>query len=461
MNIRTMSRRIVDGARDVSLRVPPRPRPLTASPPNGLKAVPGERGLPLAGHLLGGLLDAPALQMQLYRRHGAVSWTHAFGMRAIMVAGAEATHAVMLNKDQSFANDLGRFFEPFFHRGLLLLDFDEHFAHRRLMNVAFTRERLARYTEIVTTVSADEVTKWPAGEQLLAYSAVKQLSLDLIAEIFMTGSLGAERTRLLDAMLDCTDGRLAAIRLPIPGGKYRAGVRGRQALQQYYRNAIAERRSRPRDDFLSTMISAGFDDDDIVNHMIFLIMAGHDTTATTAATAVYHLGKNPEWQQRAREESLARGDAALDLAGLEKLTTLDLVVKEALRLTAPVPSLMRKSVKDTEIAGYFIPKDHLIMVCDGVNHHLEEFWTDPAIFDPSRFAAPRREDNSHRMAWIPFGAGVHKCIGINLGTIQLVGMLDALVRRFSWTLPQDYEIPWGQPSLPYPVDGLPVTFRPV
>lgn len=55
---------------------------------------------------------------------------------------------------------------------------------------------------------------------------------------------------------------------------------------------------------------------------------------------------------------------------------------------------------------------------------------------------------------------MHKCIGINLGTIQLVGMLDALVRRFSWTLPQDYEIPWGQPSLPYPVDGLPVTFPP-
>lgn len=72
------------------------------------------------------------------------------------------------------------------------------------------------------------------------------------------------------------------------------------------------------------MISAGFDDDDIVNHMIFLIMAGHDTTATTAATAVYHLGKNPEWQQRAREESLARG-CRTDLAGLEKLTTLDLV----------------------------------------------------------------------------------------------------------------------------------------
>ncbi len=74
---------------------------------------------------------------------------------------------------------------------------------------------------------------------------------------------------------------------------------------------------------------------DIVNHMIFLMMAAHDTSTSTLTTMAYHLAANPEWQDRCRDESDRLGDGPLDIEALDKLETLDLVINEALRLVTP------------------------------------------------------------------------------------------------------------------------------
>ena len=71
--------------------------------------------------------------------------------------------------------------------------------------------------------------------------------------------------------------------------------------------------------------------------MIFLMMAAHDTSTSTATTMAYHLAANPEWQERCRDESARLGDGPLDIEALEKLETLDLVMNESLRLVTPLP----------------------------------------------------------------------------------------------------------------------------
>ena len=86
--------------------------------------------------------------------------------------------------------------------------------------------------------------------------------------------------------------------------------------------------------------------------MIFLMMAAHDTSTITTAAVAYFLAKNPEWQDRLRAESDRLGDDLSDIEDLEGLTAMDLVIKESLRLVAPVPLVMRKTVTDTAIDGY-------------------------------------------------------------------------------------------------------------
>ncbi|MGH8882745.1 MAG: cytochrome P450, partial [Stackebrandtia sp.] len=326
--------------------------------------------------------------------------------------------------------------------------------------------RLGGYFGTITGIADRAVRDWPHGEEFALYPTIKRLSLDVAAEVFMAAEVGAERRRLARAFLACTHAGTAILRFPVPGGKWLAGLHGRKVLEDYFARMLPARRASTDDDLFSALCHAEtedgerFSDADVINHMIFLIMAAHDTSTITATAAAYYLGKHPEWQERARAESLARGDAPLDLAALNELRTLDLVVKETLRLVPPVPGPIRRTVKDTEVLGHYIPADTQVVIGTWVCHLMPEYWTDPLRFDPSRFDEPRREDKSHRFAWLPFGGGVHKCIGMHFGTLEVKTVLDAMLRHHSWPFPESYEPRWGFTSLPFPKDDLPILVEP-
>ena len=89
--------------------------------------------------------------------------------------------------------------------------------------------------------------------------------------------------------------------------------------------------------------------------MIFAMMAAHDTSTITVAMMGYYIAKHPEWQERLREESRALGKDAIGYDDLDALPSMDLVFRETLRINAPVATLARQAIKDTEIDGYFIP----------------------------------------------------------------------------------------------------------
>jgi cytochrome P450 len=189
--------------------------------------------------------------------------------------------------------------------------------------------------------------------------------------------------------------------------------------------------------------------------MIFLMMAAHDTSTITTSTILQYLGQHPEWQERCREEALALGSAP-SLEEIEGLEALDWVMREALRLRAPVPVLARRTVKDTVVQGVAIPAETDIMVGVQWSHLMEEYWTDPTAFDPERFSPQRREDKSHRYAWQPFGGGVHKCIGLHFAGMEVKAIMHRLLRGYRWTVDPSYVAPLDNHSLPFPKDGQPI-----
>jgi cytochrome P450 len=275
-------------------------------------------------------------------------------------------------------------------------------------------------------------------------------------------SESASAARINRAFIDSVRAATALVRFSVPGGRWAAGLAGRRTLEQYFAENLPAKRRTDSDDLFSALCHATgedgeqFSDEDVINHMIFLMMAAHDTTTITSTAAAYHLAKHPQWQERAREESLALGDELPDLAALDRLTTLDLVIKESLRLTAPVPSLARKTVKDADVLGHYVPAGTFVSVSPNTNHFSREHWTNPHAFDPERFAGGRREDKSHRYAWMPFGGGAHKCIGLHFGTFEVKAVLHEMLRAYRWSVPDRYRMRWDYVSLPVPVDGLPV-----
>jgi cytochrome P450 len=437
-----------------------------APPPAGsaLQGVPGDRGLPVLGHSLEVLIGGPEYARRRWERYGPVSWLDAFGIREVALLGPDATEIVFTNRDGAFSQrGWDRFIGPFFHRGLMLLDFEEHLHHRRLMQAAFTRPRLAVYMQRVDEIGAVAIARWPASGELRLHFRLKQLSLDIATQIFMGERLGPEADALNDAFVAAVRGGLALIRRPVPGGRWSAGLRGRRRLEAYFRERVPAKRAGDSDDLFTALCHATgedgerFTDEDIVNHMVFLMMAAHDTSTITTGAVASHLATHSGWQGRVREEALALGDGPLTLEALDRLPLLDLVIKESLRLVAPVPSLARETVKDTELLGHHIPAGILVSVSPWFNHYMPEYWSEPFRFDPERFAEPRREDRSHRFAWVPFGGGVHKCIGMHLGMFEVKTLLVHLLRRYRWELAPGYRMRWDLSALPVPSRGLPLS----
>lgn len=434
--------------------------------PSDLKPVQGTAGLPLLGHTLDYIRFGSDFTRARYERFGPVSWMGAFGTKMVIVAGPEATQEALTTKSKSFSQDGWTYLiDAFFHRGLMLMSFDEHKMHRRIMQEAFTRDRLEGYVSQLGPTLESSISEWTTGEFNPIYPLLKSVTLDVATEVFMAGRGGSEDTDAInDAFVATVRAASSIVRFPLPGTRWRAGVRGRALLENYFTRHLPAARAGHGSDLFAGLCHArtadgeAFTDEDIVSHMIFLMMAAHDTSTITTTAAAYFLAKDPAWQERARAESDQIGDRP-GIDDLESLATLDLVIKETLRLVAPVPIVMRKTVENVEIAGHAIPADTLVAVAPAVNHFDEACWTDPDTFDPDRFSEPRREDQRHRFCWIPFGGGVHKCIGLHFGTLEVKAILHQMLLNYTWTVPDDYEARWDNTSLPVPVDGLPITLE--
>ncbi len=434
---------------------------------------PRRRGIPYVGGTFAYMRDPLGFMTDHLERFGPVSTMDFAGKRWTILLGADACGEALRNPEKAFANKpgWGELVGPFFDGGLMLLDFEEHHRHRRLLQEAFVRTRLESYTSALGPAVAAGLDAWQPGPDFRAYPALKSLTLDLATQIFMGGAELAkpgEMDRVNRAFIDTVQAATALVRLPIPGTRWGRGLAGRRLLESFLTRHLPLKRAGDGDDLFSVLCrlrddgpgdGTGFTDTEIVNHMVFLLMAAHDTSTITVSTALQYLGQHPEWQDRLRAAAADLPDSPT-LAELDGLVEFDLVIRECLRLLPPVPVVARQTVKETTILGHRSPAGQLTSVMVHLQHHDPAIWTAPETFDPLRFAEPRREDKRHRHGWEPFGGGVHKCLGMFFAFAEVKLILHQLLRRFDWTVDPAYDAPLSYYSLPFPKDGQPILLEP-
>ena len=436
---------------------------MTDAAATSLKEIPGDAGWPILGHSLD-LFRLDTAIHERYARYGEVSWANLLGARWIQLLGPDANQFVLQNRGELFAS--GPAWEyllaRFFHRGLMLLDFDEHRMHRRIMQGAFHQEALAGYLAMMNPYIEATLARWPDDGAIRAFDRFKALTLDLASIAFVGRLPGAEASEINRAFLDTVRAPTDLLRLPLPGTRWWRGLRGRRVLEDFFRRELAAKRAAGGADLFARLCAARteegqhFSDEDVVNHIIFVMMAAHDTSTITLTNMVYRLARHPEWQERLREESRALGKPALDHADLDRLPAMTWVMKEALRLCAPLPGMPRQAVRDCEYKGFRIAAGDLVNISVWFTHTSPHFWREPERFDPERFSEARAEDRRHPFQWIPFGGGAHKCIGMYFGEMEVKAILHQLLLRWRWSVPQGYEMPQDFTSLPIPKDRLPL-----
>ncbi|MDP9168792.1 MAG: cytochrome P450 [Actinomycetota bacterium] len=447
-----------------------------AEPPPGsdLKPVMGDAGLPVVGHMIEMFRGGPEYVLEVYKKYGPIHYAYSPALPAVLALGPDATQAVFSNRNKEYSQKgWNPVIGPFFNRGLMLLDFDEHMHHRRIMQEAFTRTRLAGYVEHIDRVASKVLANdWVANDpRFLFYPATKELTLDIASMVFMGHEPGTDHelvTKVNNAFTTTVRAGNAIIRTSVPPFTWWRGLQARKLLENYFEARVKERRGAEGSDLLTVLCQTEdedgnkFSDADIVNHMIFTMMAAHDTSTSTATTMAYHLAANPQWQDRCRDESDRLGDGPVDIESLEKLESLDLVMNESMRLVTPVQWAMRRAVRDTDLLGYHIPKGTNVIAYPGLNHRLPELWTDPMRFDPDRFAEPRNEHKRHRYAFSPFGGGSHKCIGMIFGQLEVKVIMHRLLRKYRLELAHPgREQRWDYGGMPVPMDGMPIVLRPL
>jgi len=411
--------------------------------------------------------DTLACTRDMYSRDGAVVGQRVGIYRAVHLFGPDATKRVLLNREGIFSNKrawdliIGRIFT----NGLMLRDGEDHRLQRRIMHAAFTTPALERYLADMSGGIVARLDRWEPGDGFEAYPAFKRLTLDLACSVFLGIELGPEAECVNRAFEDAVAASMAMARIPLPGLVWTNGLAGRAYLKRFLTRLIPTKRCEQGADLFSQLCRAEseegrrFTDEEIVDHLIFLMMAAHDTTTSTLTSMLYELAKHLDWQERIREECRALGRDALDMNDIDRLPAISLVMNETLRRYPPLPSMPRVATRDFEHNGHPIREGTMVAVHPIHTHHMEEWWSEPFRFDPERFGAARAEHKRHSHNFVPFGGGAHMCIGMRFAELQIPAILHQLVQRFAWQVPDDYTMPVKQSPISKPGDGLPLRLR--
>ena len=430
-------------------------------------SIPLVKGLPLVGNLPKFLRD-PLANARSLAVHGNVVRSRTF-FETVTLLGPEANQFVLHDREGNFSNRGGwaYWIDAVFPGAIMAMDDPAHKQHRRIMQGAFKRSAMERYVQDMGPVIARVLAAWPAGkgQTTLFFPQVKALTLNIAARVFMGMALGPEADRMNQAFVDTVAASLALVRRPLPPLAMWRGVRARRWLVQTLRARLADKRASEGPDLFSQLCHArsedgeAFSDDEVVNHMIFLMMAAHDTTTSALTTMVYCLARQPEWQDRLRQDAQALPDEHLQYAQLAGCERTEWVMKEALRMYPPLTSIPRKAARDCEFGGYRIPKGTPVGISPIHTHHLPSIWTLPMQFDPERFSPARAEHRQHPYAYLPFGGGAHLCIGQHFADMEVKSVLHQLLRRFKLSVPEGYRMPYQLVPIAKPRDGLPIQLQ--
>nr|GMC77674.1 cytochrome P450 734A1-like [Ipomoea batatas] len=202
--------------------------------------------------------------------------------------------------------------------------------------------------------------------------------------------------------------------------------------------------------------------DDIVEECKTIFFAGKHTTSNLLAWTTVLLAMHPRWQQLAREEVL-RVSGARDTPSkhhLPNLKTLEMILKESLRLYPPAVATIRRAKEEVRLGELSVPAGTELLIPIVAIHHDPALWgSDAHDFNPARFARGLDQAAKHPMAFLPFGQGARRCIGQNLAILQAKLAIAIILQRFSFHLSPSYQHAPTVSMLLHPQYGAPIIFQ--
>lgn len=431
-----------------------------------LKHLPGDKGSFVLGYFKKFVADTTGLWKMMQQKYGDVFAIKVLHNSSVTLVGKHTNKQILVDEAKHTENKEAweTALSELFPNSLMLMDGDEHKYHRSIMLDAFKKPAMAGYFNHMPQIISKTINEIPENETLLCFPFFKLLTLRLATKIFFGLNDSDAIEKVNTAVTDIVNAS-ASIPLKIPGTTFYKGIKGRRYLKSYFSSLITKRKQNPGDDLFSRLCLARgedgeqYTDAEIVDHLIFVLMASHDTTAITLTFASYFLAKHTEWQERLRKEIKNLASSISEPNSLRQLKDISLVIKETLRLHPPLTQVLRKLTKDFTVEGIEIPKDTVVACIMQMTHIDERIWTKPQDFDPERFNTIRKEDKTCPFSYAPFGAGPHHCIGYAFADMQIKLVLMELLGKFELVIDPTYEPPIREVPLKQPMDNMPIFMK--
>jgi cytochrome P450 family 135 len=313
---------------------------------------------------------------------------------------------------------------------VLLLDDAQHMRQRKMLLPPFHGERMQRYGELMREIAERDIAGWPRGEPFRLHTHTQDVTMRIIVEAVFgtTEPARAERTRAaLKEFLDwgTSPRQIAYLSLMDVDQQERNFFfkRARAKVDAVVYDEIAHARRRDdleeREDILSLLLQAKHEDgspmsdEELRDELMTLLLAGHETTATSLAWAIERLVRHPEAMERLVTEAMEGGTEYAEA-----------VCKETLRMRPVLPIVARLLKRDVEIGGQLLPEGVIVAPNIYLVQHRADVYPDPRRFRPERFL----EGQGGTYSWIPFGGGIRRCIGASFALFEMRIVLQAIAR---------------------------------
>ncbi|MCD7457762.1 hypothetical protein HAX54_036065 [Datura stramonium] len=409
--------------------------------------IPGNLGIPFVGETFALLSATNSVKgcydfVRLRREwHGKWFKTRIFGKIHVFVPSVEGAKTIftndfaLFNKGyvKSMADAVGK-------KSLLCVPQESHKRIRRLLSDPFSMNSLSKFVQRFDNMLCERLKKvQEEGKSFTVLDFNMKLTFDAMCDMLMS----IKDVSLLEQIeKDCTAVSDAMLSFPvmIPGTRYFKGIKARRRLMETFKAMITNRRNGKEchEDFLQSMLqkdsSPKLDDEEIMDNLLTLIIAGQTTTAAAMMWSVKFLDEHREAQHRLREEGLSilrskRNGVLLTMDDLNSMSYASKVVKETLRMSNVLLWFPRVALSDCSIEGFEIKKGWHVNIDATCIHYDPTLYKDPMQFNPSRF-----DEMQKPYSYIPFGSGPRTCLGINMAKVTMLVFLHRLTSGYKWTV---------------------------
>lgn len=305
---------------------------------------------------------------------------------------------------------------------------------RRMMQPAFNRKVTGKLSNQIQRCNRELFQQWSLQAENEEVIDIAEVSSELALQIVLRALFSDD----LDLMIEEHGSNPFSILTEDPARDMKLVLKFRE-LGKVLLELIKRRRQQKTErlDFLAMFMDSrdkdtgeAMTDQDLLDELMTMIIAGHETSAITLTWAWYFIAQYPEIEAKVHAEvDAATYSQAPSFEDLDQLAYVKQVVDEALRYYPPVWLFTRKAIDDDMFGDYLIPAGSDIFISPYFLHRNKSFWPQPEIFDPQRFTEVATKQQ-HKQAYIPFSAGPRRCIGDFFATVEMQMHIGLMARYF-------------------------------